>query len=152
MVDHSAMMLECLETMDLVKARKLWAFTAPHLQQPKDDNETAIMLHMARTQTQSIDVNKRIYSHAWLTERKLPSQLPDNLKPLAERVYPRIVEGVGIACMGGSEITKPIVGEIRKSMEDAVNDAYAEKRTDPTFVRERMFEARKKTIRQLIGR
>jgi hypothetical protein len=37
-------------------------------------------------------------------------------------------------------------------MSEAVLDAYAEGRTDPMFLRSRMFEARERTIAKLFGR
>jgi hypothetical protein len=40
---------------------------------------------------------------------------------------------------------------VRGAMENAVLDAYAEKRTEPEFLRARTSEARETTIRKLVG-
>ena len=81
----------------------------------------------------------------------MPSHLPDDLKPKAERMYPRIAEGVGISVNVRNPLLKPAATEVRKAMEDAVSDAYADGRTDPAFVTKRMQEARDKTWRALMG-
>lgn len=141
----------CLETCDLDGIRKLWLQVSPHLPQPESDEETLATLHRARTETKSIALKLRAYSHRWLTERGIPSGLPDELKPKAERLYPVIAEGVGIAVIAKSELMKPISLLVRAAMSDAVMEAYADKRTDPAFVSQRMQEARKSTIRKLVG-
>jgi hypothetical protein len=93
----------------------------------------------------------RAYSHRWLLDHGLPSGLPDELKPLAERMYPVKAEGVGISVNMRSPILKPIAGIVRQAMSDAVMDAYAERRTEPPFVKTRMQEAREKVLKKLIG-
>lgn len=108
-------------------------------------------MHHARTQAETVSFKARAWSHWWLLERGLPSGLPDRLKPSAERVYSRAVEGVGISVNCRNPILKPAMIEVRKTMEAAVEDCYANGDTDPAFVSRRMAEAREKTMRQLFG-
>lgn len=142
----------CLEEIDVIGIRKLWSHVSPHLPQPTTDHDALVCIHSARTQTKSITTRLRFYSHRWLLDRGYPSALSDELKPSAERMYPRVVEGVGISVNSKNPIMKPINRIVRGAMSDAVEDAYADKKTDPVFVRARMFEARDKTVKQLIGR
>lgn len=141
----------CMEEMDCVGYRDLWRKFSPHLYQPKNDEDARVTLHNARTQCNSIAFDLRAYSHRWLTERGFPSGLPDNLKPKAERLYPRVVSAVGISVNAKSEFMKPIVGLVRNAMEHAVLDAYADGREEPVFVKQRMMEARERTIQKLLG-
>jgi hypothetical protein len=108
-------------------------------------------MHHARTQTETVSLKARAWSHRWLTERGLPSGLPDRLKPSAERIYPRVATSVGISVNTRSPWLKPAMVEVRRSMEDAVEDCYANGDTAPAIVRPRMFEAREKTLRSLFG-
>jgi hypothetical protein len=137
---------QALIDCDVTLVRKMWAHLSPELPQPQTDDEVVTCIHMARTRTQTIAFDLRAYSHRWLAERSLPSGLPDYLKPKAERLYPRIVEAVGIAVR-----TPPHRRElglaIRQAMSNAAEECYAEKRTAPDFVRARMAEARLKILR-----
>lgn len=142
-------MRRCLEECDVRGARALWAKLSPHLPQPESDEQALVVLHHARTQAGSIAFRHRAYSHAWLSERGLPSGLPDRLKPRAERLYSRIVSAIGIAVKATAEWRKPAAAIIQRAMSDAVEDAYAEGRTDPEFVRARMGEARRRAARGL---
>jgi hypothetical protein len=149
----SEAMRECLETADVHNVRELWRKAAPHLPQPRDDEEALETLHYARTVSGAISDSLRCYSHRWLEERGLPSGLPDQLKPRADRLYPRIVSAVGVAvCMRNPE-EAPAGLEIRKAMVNAVLDAEADGRlTDSPYVRLRIAEARAKERRKLFGR
>jgi len=140
----------CLEELDVVGARRVWAHVAPHLPQPKTDSETLVTMHMVRTISESMPFNLRAYSHRWLLDHNYPSQLPDHLKPKAERIYPKIVTAVGIS-VNGPAYMKDVLTTVRLSMEDAVNDCYADGKTEPEFVRARMKEAREKVLKH-VGR
>src|SRR5262245_24049227 len=94
---HSAHLRQCLEMLDVAAVRKLWTELPPFLPLLDSDEVVLKTMHVARTASEAMRFSYRAYSHAWLTERGLPSLLPDELKPKAERMYPRIVEGVGIA-------------------------------------------------------
>ena len=141
-----------LETADLDGLRTYWRESAPHLPQPKTRLEAEIAMHRARTEAKSVSLRKRAYSHAWLRERELPSGLPDELRPSAERLYPIVKSAVGISVNVKSEWLKPAAAEIQRAMECAVEDAYAEGRTDPAFVSARMAEAKSAASRALFGR
>jgi hypothetical protein len=82
----------CLIELDVVGICDLWFHAAPHLPQPKNNEEALISLHYARTQAGSIPVRLRCYSHSWLCERGLPSSLPDWMKPKAVRLYPHVIK------------------------------------------------------------
>jgi hypothetical protein len=140
-----------MERGDYRELRRLWPAVFPHLPAPRTDLEAQVTMHHARTQAEHLPLSLRAYSHRWLTERELPSGLPDDLKPKAERICPVVVEAVGIAVDSRSEITKPACPLIRQAMSDAVEDAYAEGRKEPGFVKARMFEARGKVLKQLFG-
>jgi hypothetical protein len=143
----------CLETLDVSAARKVWGALSPHIPAPAKDADMLTMLHMARTQSDAIGFKLRAYSHRWLTERGYPSQLPDHLKPSAERLYPKVAHAVGISYNFRDEALKPAADMIRGAMEGAVMDADADGRlTDSPFVKARMYEARDKERRALFGR
>lgn len=140
----------CLEQADVNGIKRFWAEIAPHLPQPKTDEETLAGIHHARTIASSISDKLRFYSHRWLLDRGYPSGLPDNLKPSAERLYPQIAMSVGIS-VNSKGLFKEAVPFIRKAMEDVVIDCYANGDTDPVIVKPRMMEARATTVRKLFG-
>jgi hypothetical protein len=134
---------DCLVDLDVHIARRLWVRVCEHLPQPQNDNEMLVMLHHARTQAESIDLRMRAYSHAWLCERSLPSGLPDELKPAAERIYPKIVSAVGVAVKPFTDTPSAIelAKETERVMSEAVAECYADGVTDPEVIRARMREA-----------
>lgn len=140
-----------LEAGDVGACRRAWAQLAPHLPQPKTDREAEILMHHARTGAESVAFAKRAWSHRWLCERNWPSGLPDALRPNAERLYPRVAEAVGISCTATNPMLAPAVAIIRGSMEDAVSECYADGRTEPAFVKERMQAARHRAAKHLFG-
>jgi hypothetical protein len=143
----------CLATCDVGGIRRLFKHVRPDLPQPQNDREALFAIHHARTQAATFSLRLRAYSHAWLLDNGYPSGLPDDLKPKAERLYPRFVEGVGIACKGNSEVGRLIAPIIQGAMSDAVMDIYADNRSpDPVLVKSRMMEARTLTVKKLIGR
>jgi hypothetical protein len=123
----------------------------PHLPQPQTDDEAEALMHVARTEMASLPLKLRAWSHRWLTERGLPSHLPDELKPKAERLYPVIAEGVLVAVMVQDEEMRPFAKELERRMSAAVEDAYANGDTAPAIVRQRMREARSRAYRELLG-
>lgn len=142
---------QLLEAGDVDGLRKAWLELSPNMPQPETREKAEIVMHMTRTSTQSLPLRPRAYSHRWLQERMLPSQLPDELKPSAERLYPVIAEGVGIALGFRSKWMRPAIGEVRGAMEYAVEDAYADGRREPAFVKSRMMAAKDKAMRVLFG-
>ena len=113
------------------------------------DNETLLTLHYARTQASSIQLRLRAYSHSWLLERGLPSGLPDPLKPMADRLYPREVKAIGIAVGSISGEKTAAARLLEKAMSDAVAEMYADGVTEPTLIKARMIEAYRRTKKQL---
>lgn len=141
----------CLETLDVAEFKPMWDHFFPHLPCPHSDADCIVAMHMARTQARSINTRARFYSHRWLVDHGYPSMLPDHMRARAERVYPRIAEGVGIACAASNPIMKPIVPYVRAAMEQAVLDCFANGDRDSEIVRSRMLEARSKTVKKLTG-
>jgi len=141
---HAAEMRRCLLDCDVAQARKLWAHVAPNMPQPESDEKTLAAIHMARTQMDSMPFKARAYSHRWLCDRGLPSQLPDLLKPKAERIHPVIVDAVAISVTPSASTLRPASLLIRRAMEDVVMDCYANGDKEPSFVKARMMEARSK--------
>jgi hypothetical protein len=139
-----------MRELDAAGARLLWAQVASRMPQPKSDEDALTMLHHARTQSAAMGVRERAYSHRWLLDRGLPSGLPDELKPRAERLYPVKAEAVGISINGGG-IFAPIIPLVREAMEDAVLECFADGHKETEIVRPRMFEARAKAVKQLLG-
>lgn len=142
---------DALERGDLTWLCRFWREKAPNMPQPQDYGEAAIVMHRARTEAETVSLPKRAYSHRWLEERAYPSGLPDHLKPQADRIYPRVAEAVGISIKTNDPYLRPAAIKVREAMEYAVNDAYADGRTDPAFVRQRMEEARHDAKRKLFG-
>lgn len=138
---HSAEFNRCMVELDVPAARALWAVVFPHLPAPSGDAATLAMLHYARTISEPMRFRLRAYSHAWLGDHGFPSGLPDELKPRAERLYPRIVDAVGIAVK-----TPPHRRELGVAVHDAMRDVvmnhYADGIHAPEIIRPRMLEAR----------
>jgi hypothetical protein len=145
-VAHADEMKRCLVDCDVEAIRRLWAHVAPNMPQPEDDNHARATIHHARTQAENIPFKLRAYSHAWLTERGFPSALPDHMRPRAQRMYPVIVDAVGIS-VGGAAHRRDLQLAVRGAMSDAVMECYADNNKDPTFVSARMREARMKVYR-----
>ena len=149
--DHSAEMRRCLIALDVKAIRALWKHVAPEMPQPESDEEALVTMHMSRTSAEFLPLKLRAYSHAFLRDNGLPSQLPDHLRPSAEQLCPRIVDAVGYAPKFRSPLLKPLKPLIVKAVGDAIEDCYAENRTDPVFVTRQMHEAKEKVIKQLMG-
>jgi len=145
-MEHSDAVRQALEEIDIPAARAWYKLLFPHLPQPRDDAETLASIHVARTYSETIGFRHRAYSHRWCLERGLPSGLPDHMKPRAERIYPRIVEAVGIS-VNTPDSRRELGQAIQKAMSDAVMDCYAQGKTNPEFVKARMQEARTRVLK-----
>ncbi len=143
-MQHGAAVRRCLRDGNVAELRKLWAEIAPHLPQPRNDTEALASLHYARTISDFVGAIERRYSHRWLIDNGCPSGLPDHLKPKAERVYPSIVEGVGIASMSAPGAMKSLFNHaVEKVMSDAVLESYADGHAhEPHIVKARILEKR----------
>jgi len=135
---HGAEYRRCLKELDVDAMRRLHhAATGKEL----SDAEALAAMHYARTQAGSMPLRLRAYSHSWLLERELPSGLPDALKPMADRLYPRQVTAVGVAVGTISGVKTPLAKNLEKVMSDAVAEMYADGVTDTTLIKSRMIEA-----------
>lgn len=151
--DHRAEFVRIMEALDVGAARRIWRHVFPKLPPLKDDHSILTMLHVARTKTDILADKLRFYSHCWLRDHGLShaSLLPDWLKSRAEKMYPVLSEAVGIAVRTNSPVLAPIRDLMQGAMENAVLEAYADRRTEPAFVRKRMFEAKAKAVKKLVG-
>lgn len=146
-MDHAAEFRRCLEECDVSGIRRLSAHVMPHLPQPKSDAQALVSIHHARTQSVWIRLPLRAYSHRWLLERGLPSGLPDELKPSAERLYPQKTAAVGISVNSKYPVVQRA---IHGAMRDAVLETYADGHAEqPEIVKARMMEARARERRGL---
>jgi len=128
--------------LDSDESVRLWNLIQPGHPVPQTRQEVLICLHMARTAARSIPLRLRAYSHRWLLDNGYPSQLPDRLKPRAERLYPTDVRSVGISVNSNYPVVKEA---IQGAMQNAVLESYADgHQDDPETVRKRMQEARQK--------
>lgn len=128
--------------MDVDFAVKLWNYTNPQF--PVNRKQAEITMHMARTGAESVPEKHRFYSYRWLCDHGLPNQLPDRLKPSAEKMFPKKASVVGIATK-----TRSIVANaIRGAMSYAVLETYGDGCEDSEVVKKRMMEARDKILRQ----
>ena len=125
-------MLAVLRECDVGALLRLWPAWLPA---PATREDALVTLHMTRTAAESMPDKARMYSHAWLTERGLPSLLPDRLK--AER--PLVVGAVGISV---NSIHAEVKEAIHGVMRNAVMDAYANGDEAPEVVKRLMYEAR----------
>lgn len=136
---------------DTVTLMGLWSTLYANLPQPRDLDEMAVVMHRARTEAESVPIAKRLYSHCWLTDRGLASGLPDRLRPKAEQVHPKIVTGVGVSVNFRMKEFKWAEKIVERAMCDAVEDCYADGKTDPDYVSVAMENARLRAMRQLFG-
>lgn len=143
-----------LETGDVKLLQRIHPILFPHAPAAQDLDAAEVQLHMARTMADWLALNKRAYSHRWLIERGLPSQLPDRLRASAEQICPVVKEAVLVSANTNSKILKPAMAEVQQAMADAVLEAEADGRlSDSEFVRDRIMFARGRAVRQLgIGR
>ena len=142
-MEHSSSFLRCLRERDVAGIMELWAHVAPQLPQPKTMYEAEVTLHYARTLCEGLSLKHRAYSHAWLLDHGHITGLPDELKTKAERMYPRVVDSVGVSVKALSNRNIERASAMERAMADAVADAYAEGRTDPAFVKGRIQEVRR---------
>lgn len=146
-----------LEDGDHMQLWRLWSHVMPHLPQPKTPREVEIMMHRARTEAASIAFDRRAYSHAWLLDQGLESGLPDELRPKAERICPTFAKAVGVSVRFSKTMKRLFPGlerEIEGAMSDAVNELHGDgvDLENRPLVHQRIFEARERTLTQLIGR
>jgi hypothetical protein len=145
LTSHAAAFKRALENATS-KVQELFGARCAASAATENDVITLVTIHHARTQAPNIVFKLRAYSHAWLTERGFPSGLPDKLRPKAQRMYPRIVDAVGIA-VKTPPWRRELGKAIQKAMSDVVEDCYANGDTDPVLMRARMTEARMKVLR-----
>jgi len=107
----------------------------------KNRHSADALLHIARSGSKTIALDKRQYSHAWLTDHGLPSKLPKKDRPSI------ICRSVGIAV---SSSVKAVKDALTGVQENVVLSAYADGVQDPKVVGKLMKEAREREARGLM--
>ncbi len=141
----SAAFRNALYDCDVRRTRHLWAQVSPEMPQPESDAEAEVIMHQARTAADSVPMPKRIYSHAWLAERGLPSQLPDGMKPPRERKGPPVIFPaalIGVGTLSSNAGRREEAKAMERAMADAVGDMIVSGITDKARIATRMWEAR----------
>jgi len=112
-------MLDLLIEGDHRKCLAAWKDKMPGMPQPVDERAAEIAMHLARTRA-AIPKALRLWSHKWLTERDLPSLLPEHMVAEAEKLS--VVEKKAVAISVGAMSPKdaPAAKAIRSSLESAV--------------------------------
>ena len=140
---------------DVSRTRHLWAQVSPEMPQPQTDDEAEVIMHQARTAADSVPMQKRIYSHAFLAERGLPSQLPDGMKPPRERRGPPVIFPAALISVGSlsrSADRREEAKAMERAMADAVGDMIVSGITDKARIAKRMWEARDAFIHKRMRR
>lgn len=145
---HAEELRRCLVDCDIVAIRELWTHISPHLPPPADDGEALIQIHLARTATERIPFRFRAYSHKWLTERKIHSLLPDELRPRAERMYPRIVSAVGVCVATIGNKKTDYHHHVSTALCEVVENFYADGIEDPVVISAAMKKVHDKLRKQ----
>ncbi len=130
---------------DVHRTQALWAQVAPDMPQPENSGEAEVIMHQARTAADSVPMQKRIYSHAFLAERGLPSQLPDGMKPPRERKGPPVIFPaalIGVSTLCSSADRREEAKAMERAMADAVGDMITSGITDKARIAKRMWWAR----------
>ncbi len=132
---------------DAMLCWKIMTEVQPHIK-IKSLAEAEAVMHRARTELVFVPFRARAYSHAWLCERNLPSALPDELRPKAERLYPRVAQIVGIA-VKMPKLLHEVAQEVESSMSSAVSGLAADGAdlSDRPLVHGQMFAARDRTLK-----
>lgn len=145
---YTAQFRQALAEGNYMDMWQLMIVAFPGAPAPKTPEQAEIIMHRIRTETESISNRLRCYSDCWLVERNYPSALPDKLKPLSMRLYPRVVDGVGIA-VRMPKIFQEIGIQVQASMEGAVEELAADRKdlSDRPLVHGLMFERRRHTLK-----
>lgn len=151
---HRAEFLRCLNDLDLVAARRLWAVHYPNDDAIRTDFEAAAVLHCARTLNSRVPERKRLYSHNWLLDHGLPSGLPEALKPRAERAEAQYIDSVIIGRVDDPDsFLAPIWRVVQARMERRCAELQADGlMKDPAKLRALLLEARDDEIKRLVAR
>lgn len=153
---HAALMRQCLRDIDVNGMRKLHTHVFP--QYPAGDDASILLnIHVARVRARWLNLKARAYSHRWLLDNGYPSDLPDHLKPKAERLYPRVVTATAYAFGGvfGSPHLRPLKKEVEAAVHTVILDTYATDKVDAIDhdkLRAHMHATKDQTIRKLVGR
>jgi len=143
MARYSAAMFNCIREIDVKRAMGIWKSERPNAAQPENEYQATMMLHYARARMPSMPEQLRFYSHSWLINNGFPSELPDELKPKAQRMYPILAGAVGVSSgsLGGRKSAFNYA--IDKVMSDAVLETHADGyKLDSPIVKHRILEMR----------
>ncbi len=154
---HSTELRRCLVDCDIDALLRLWHMLYPQQTPPTTRHDCLIAIHIARTASARLPFRFRAYSHQWLRDNLPPdvwqkaSQLPDELKPRAERMYPRIVEAVGVCVAGHGNKKTDYHHFVSTQLGHAVHEFYDfthNKVRDPEGLKRRTTEIHDKLRKQ----
>ena len=145
----SSELRSALDSGDPMEVTKIYDLTYPKMPKLADRHEAEVVMHKARTGCRVLKLEKRLYSHAWLMERGIKSDLPDDLRPPSQQVRPVIFSAVGVAVNSLSHRSDRVeeAKAIEKVMARAAGDMIRAGITDGKRISARMWEAREQFIR-----
>lgn len=130
----SAEMRNALEDDDVALATKLLRHALPQ-GEAMTVKQARVAFHYARTLTEGVSYKRRLYSHAWLLERGLPSGLPTTGET---------AEAVLVAVRSEDPARREVMIQ---AGSNAVLEAIADGVKDPLVIRSRILEMQKKAVR-----
>lgn len=143
-------MRETLATGDVPRLMSIWGAINPAMPQPESYEEGEVILHQARTSAESVALEKRLYSHAFLDERGYPSGLPDALRPPRERKGPSVIFSAVLVAVGTTSTREDRRQEAR-AIEAVMSQAAGEMVSSGILDRDRivahMWQARDNFIK-----
>lgn len=92
---------ECLLTGDADRLARIWREVFPGMPAPATPEGAAVILHQARTESETIPMPLRLYSHEWLLANGYHSRLPSRYRPGWDAGV--ITPAVGIAVKPGGD-------------------------------------------------
>lgn len=90
--------------------------------------DAEIGMHICITAADSLPHEHRLWSHRWLTERRLDSMLPEHLLPLPAKIVSAV--GISVNLHRDWDLGK----DTERQMADKVAEMYGDGDTDPALV------------------
>lgn len=116
---------------NVVRCWQLSKHVAPNMPQPKTRSQAEVIMHITRTEMNTIPEPLRLESHEWLIERALPSRLPYDLAPKREAHAVAVMVGT----FTNTDEARARAAELLAAQTEAVRNAQANGVTDPAEMR-----------------
>lgn len=140
-----------LRERDVPLLRRASAALFPEFPLPESEEEAIAQMHIARTMQSWMTLEERAYSHHWLVDRGLPTMLPPELRPGADRYRPEISKSVGVSHATGKEWLKDASPLIVQAMTRTVENNQDLIDKDPELLKDKILYARSDEFRRLFG-